>query len=79
MKDATHTFADIIGFWPSRAALAGDIGVPMERVKKWAQRNSIPGEYWASLLISADGRGISLNATMLIQAADATRRDRAAA
>jgi hypothetical protein len=48
----------LLGLWPSPEVLAGDIGASVSAIRKWAQRGSIPAEYWTALVGAACGRGI---------------------
>ncbi|MRX51076.1 hypothetical protein GI374_11575 [Paracoccus sp. S-4012] len=50
----------IIERWPSRRALAGDLGLEKVVIHRWHQRSSIPGEYFVPMLEVAAERGISL-------------------
>lgn len=52
-------FKSVIDLWPSLAALAEDIVVEIEAVRKWRQRGSIPAEYWVPMVEAAKGREIS--------------------
>lgn len=36
--------------WPSREAMASDVGASVPRVTKWGQRNNIPAEWWSAVL-----------------------------
>lgn len=44
------TFRSIIELWPSREAMAADIGAGASTVSKWWQRDSIPADWWTSVL-----------------------------
>ena len=48
----------IIERWPSRAALAADVGRQVVVVHRWYQRGSIPARYFATMLAAAEERGI---------------------
>lgn len=58
MSDEHHAFSDIIALWPAPGALADDIGVSEHRVRKWRERDSIPGEWFAAVASAARSRGI---------------------
>lgn len=51
MSDLT-TFQSVIELWPSREAMASDLGAGASGVSKWWQRDSIPAEWWASVLVT---------------------------
>jgi hypothetical protein len=77
--DTTLTVRDIIDLWPSRTALAEDIHadddpVTLQTVHKWAQRNSIPSRYHATILRAALRRAIGLSADSLVAAHERPRR-----
>jgi hypothetical protein len=44
------SFRFVIELWPSRDAMASEIGARPSAVSKWWQRDNIPAEWWASLL-----------------------------
>ena len=44
------TFRSIIELWPSREAMAADVGAGLWAVRKWLTRNSIPSEWWSAVL-----------------------------
>lgn len=45
-----NSFRDVIELWPSRQAMASDVPAPASTVSKWWQRDSIPSEWWSSVL-----------------------------
>lgn len=51
------SFQDVIDLWPTRAALADDIGVSRVRVSTWRHRDSIPGEFWRRIVKAAKRNG----------------------
>ena len=55
-----QAFQNIIRRWPSRTALAEDMGVALHVVHHWHHRNSIPAKYDGKLLEAASQRGIAL-------------------
>jgi hypothetical protein len=55
MADSPKT---LLALWPSQEALASDIGATVSAIRKWAQRGSIPAEYWAAMVGAACGRAI---------------------
>lgn len=44
------SFRSIIELWPSRDAMAADIGAKAPAISKWWQRDSIPAEWWSAVL-----------------------------
>jgi hypothetical protein len=44
------SFRSIIDLWPSADAMAGEIGAGVAAVRKWAQRDRIPAEWWSAVL-----------------------------
>jgi len=75
MNETHHTFSDIIGLWPSVGALAAEVGVSTDRVRKWAERDSIPGEWFSAVTNAARERGMdSVTTELMASIADARRR-----
>jgi hypothetical protein len=54
------THRDIIGLWPTCSACSRSIGLPEQNARKWAERNSIPVEYWRALIAAAAEMGVPL-------------------
>jgi hypothetical protein len=69
MKSAPRTFRDVIGLWPSKEALAGDVGATIPAVRKWWQRDSIPSEWWSSLTGTKLARACGIDAGLLAELA----------
>ncbi len=44
-----NSFRNIIGLWGKPDSLAADIGAKDATVRKWRQRDSIPGEWWYAI------------------------------
>ena len=44
------SFRDVIGQWSSQRAFAEAVGADFENARKWAQRNSIPPEWWGAVV-----------------------------
>jgi len=63
------TFTDIIDRWPDQSALADDLELNYDQVRKWRYRNSIPPEFWSEMLVVAKRRRIPLKSGELIEAA----------
>jgi hypothetical protein len=70
MTDLT-SFRSIIELWgPSRLELASEFdGVSATQVSKWFQRDSIPAEYWSSLLDTSRARDNGVTADLLTRLA----------
>jgi hypothetical protein len=62
---------DLIGAWPSRRALSIEIGVPVDRVHKWADANAIPARYHRAVLDAARARQIGVTADDIVRMHDA--------
>ena len=52
MATEIKSFRDLIELWPTREALAAEIGANSNTVSKWWQRDNVPAEYWAPILSS---------------------------
>ena len=59
MVKAMLNVRDIFDHWPSRAALADDIGVTPQAITNMIARNSIPSRYWQRIIAAAARRSIS--------------------
>jgi hypothetical protein len=44
------SFRSIIELWPSREAMATELGAGAPAVSKWWQRDSVPAEWWSAML-----------------------------
>lgn len=74
MSGHHHTFASVIGLWPSVSAFASDVGVPTDRARKWHARNSVPGEWFAAVIRAAHARDLTfVTAEFLSDVAEAKR------
>jgi hypothetical protein len=71
----TQSFRQIIDRWPSPDALAGRIGAKTETVRKWRQRNSIPAEWWKSVIGAARERDDNLTAHEMAEIAANSHED----
>lgn len=63
MAKPVTTIRALIGLWATASALAEDLKVKPGRVRQWANRNRIPGQYWSAMVDSAkrhDIVGVSL-------------------
>jgi len=67
------SFRAVIELWPSREALASEIGARSSAVSKWWQRDRIPSEYWLAVLGSPKAQAARLSSELL---ADLAARDR---
>lgn len=63
-----HAITDILSRWPSRQALADDLGLGVIVVHRWHQRQRIPAKYDSALLDCASKRNIPLNWRELMDA-----------
>lgn len=59
------SFRSIIELWPSREAMASDVGATVPRVTKWGQRNNIPAEWWSAVLGTDRATAAGLSAEKL--------------
>src|SRR5580698_465246 len=47
---APSSFKSIIELWPTREAMAAELGEDSRLISKWWQRDKIPAERWARIL-----------------------------
>ena len=66
VMDAPLSFRGIIELWASREAMAFDLGLTASGVSKWWQRDSIPDEWWATLLTCPRVREAGITADSLV-------------
>jgi hypothetical protein len=59
------SFRTIIELWPSREAMAVEIGAKPWAVSKWWQRDSIPAEWWSAVLATPIAQKSSLSAEQM--------------
>ncbi|HXJ02900.1 MAG TPA: hypothetical protein VNH44_16895 [Micropepsaceae bacterium] len=64
MTDLT-SFRSIIALWPSREAMAADVGAPVTAVTKWGQRNNIPSDWWLAVLATERVAAAGVTAELL--------------
>ena len=64
-----RTFRDVIELWPSKEALADEIGARGAAVSKWWQRDSIPAERWSAILATSNARRAGLSSDVLTELA----------
>jgi hypothetical protein len=57
----------LIDAWPTRRALAEDIGTSADRVHKWAASNAIPASFHASVIDKGVARGIQIDADLMVR------------
>jgi len=69
MATEIKSFRDLIELWPTREALAAEIGANSSTVSKWWQRDSVPAEWWAPILSSEVAIRARLRADALIDLA----------
>lgn len=66
----------IIMAWPNLSDFAEDIGVSANTAKKMRQRNSIPSDYWPSVVAGAKYRKIAgISTDLLATLRFASRKD----
>jgi hypothetical protein len=65
--DQFSNIAAVIDLWPTRAALASDIGVTPDRVHKWAQKSAVPARFQSCLLDAGLARGFKLDADLIVR------------
>lgn len=65
MSDLPSSFRAVIELWPSREAMATDIGAGASTVSKWWQRDSVPAEWWSSVLSTDRAQTAELTAETL--------------
>jgi hypothetical protein len=71
-----YTHREVMKLWPTRAALARELGISDKLVYAWYRRDSIPPRHWHYLAQVARKRGLSdVTADLLaaIKARDLTR------
>lgn len=61
------TIKSLIDEWPTRRALAEDVGVSADRVHKWAASNAIPASFHASVIAHGVARGIAIDAETMVR------------
>lgn len=67
-------FQHVIALWGSVSAFAADLGVNERTAMSWWQRKSIPSEWFAAVVRSAERRGfIEVTAEKLALIAEARR------
>lgn len=57
----------LIAQWPTRKALASEIGMKTDAVHKWAQNQSIPARHHLKVIRAAQRRGIEIDAHALAE------------
>lgn len=70
----THPITDLIDSWPTRQALADEVGASVDAVHKWANSGRIPPGYQLAVSDAAIARGhdYATERWMLLQHAVAT-------
>ena len=66
-----QSFKKIIDFWDSPVAMADEVGARVETVKKWKQRDSIPGDWWLAIAQSETGQNKNLTVEQMATLAGA--------
>lgn len=57
----------LIAQWPTRQEFADAVGVPIQRVHKWAQNSAIPAWHQAAVLRACERRGLEISPRDLIE------------
>ncbi len=60
------TIRDLIDAWPTRKALAAEIGASTDAVHKWAASSRIPADWQAAVLAAALRRGMAVSADWML-------------
>jgi hypothetical protein len=63
------SFRDVIAFWDSPTEMAAAVGAKADTVRKWAERDRIPDEYWQRTIDAASLRGKAVTAADLTRLA----------
>lgn len=63
------SFRSVIELWPSRDAMASDVGAKPSAVSKWWQRNALPAEWWSAVLATEVARSAGVTAERLAEIA----------
>lgn len=64
-----RSFCSVIDLWPTREAMAVDVGASSEAVRKWVQRDFIPAEWWTSVLRTDRAKSAGVTADLLAKLA----------
>jgi hypothetical protein len=62
-----RSFRSIVELWPSRDSMAAEVGAYPNLVSKWWQRNSIPVEWWQTVLSTRTAREAGLTAALFVK------------
>lgn len=65
------SFQEIVELWPSPDAMAAELGVRVEAVRKWRQRDRIPADLWAAIVDTPTARAARV--TVVLMASIAAR------
>ena len=63
-------FRDVIAIWDTPHELATQVGVRVEAIRKWHQRDRIPPHYWQRIIEAAQAKGQALSADDLTRIAN---------
>lgn len=58
-----ETLDELIGFWPSEAEFARDIGLKPSHVAVFKVRRNMPSTYWPAVIEAADRRKLEADTT----------------
>ena len=73
------SFRDIIDLWPTRSALASEIGEQYGTVHQWHLNDSIPGRAFAAIVRAAAAHNHPVTHELLCSFAEAKHRERSGA
>lgn len=63
------SFKDVIALWDTPASMAAAVGAKTDTVRKWAERDRIPDEYWQRTIEAAESMGKHVTAAQLTRLA----------
>jgi hypothetical protein len=72
MKDADSqltSFRSVIDLWPSREAMAADVGARNWSVIKWFSRDTIPAKWWPAVLSTEKAKTAGVTVDLLARLA----------
>ena len=65
--DSVDNYREIISQWPTKTALARDLGITPNQVVLWAKRDSIHPRWWLALCEAAKARGLACSLELLAE------------
>lgn len=67
-------YRDIIAKWPTKRALAEEVGAKLKTVELWHFRNRIPASWWRQLIKAAAARQLPITSEVLVEVEGATKK-----